>query len=78
MNVQIFLLFISALTYVVTCICVFSEDDKHYNFVHYFIIVLGVSTLGTSILLWLLYKKLIKQCIGKDKHDVQGIFCSNT
>ena len=54
--------------------CVLSEDDKHYNFVKYSIIVLGVSTLGTSILLWLLYKKLIKQCSGKDKYVEEGIF----
>ena len=37
---------------------------------HYSIIVLGVSTLGMSVLLWWLYK----YCSGKDKDDVEGIY----
>ena len=46
----------------------FSED----KLTHYSIIVLGVSTLGTSVLLWWLYKELAKQFSGKDKYDLEG------
>ena len=37
---------------------------------HYSIIVLGVSTLGMSVLLWWMYK----YCSGKDKDDVEGTY----
>ena len=36
----------------------------------YCIIVLGVSTLGTSVLLWWLYKYFS----GKDKYNVEGMY----
>ena len=52
----------------------FSEKDEHSKLVHYSIIILKISTLGTSILLWWLYKELAKHCCGKDKYDVQGMY----
>ena len=58
------------LTYVYALL--FSEEDEHSKLVHYSIIILGICTLGTSILLWWLYKELGKYCSGKDKYDVEG------
>ena len=52
-------------TYVCTIFSLEGEDKVS----HYCIIVLGVSTLGMSVLLWWLYK----YCSGKDKNDVQGM-----
>ena len=50
---------------------VFSDDNKYYRIVHASIIVLGVFTCGTSVLLWWLYKSLVV-CSNKDKYDVEG------
>ena len=50
---------------------VFSDDNKYYRIVHASIIVLGVFTCGTSVLLWYLYKNLVV-CGNKDKYDVEG------
>ena len=58
------------LTYVYALL--FSEEDDHSKLVHYSIIILAICTLGTSILLWWLYKELDKYCGGKDKYDVEG------
>ena len=46
---------------------VFSDN----RVVHASIIVLGVFTCGTSVLLWWLYKTLVV-CSNKDKYDVEG------
>ena len=40
---------------------------------HCSVIVLGVSTLGMSVLLW----KLFKYCSDNDKDDVEGTVCMN-
>ena len=48
----------------------FSED----KLTHYSIIILGVCTLGMSVLLWWLYKKLAKHFSGKDKYDLEGTY----
>ena len=50
---------------------IFSDKDKHYRIVHVSIIVLGIFTCGTSVLLWWLYKNLA-EFTGKDKYDVEG------
>ena len=52
-------------TYVYPIFSLAGEDKVS----HYCIIVLGVCTLGMSVLLWWLYK----YCSGKDKNDVQGM-----
>ena len=52
----------------------FSEKDEHSKLVHYSLLILKISTLGTSILLWWLYKELAKHCCGKDKYDIQGMY----
>ena len=59
---------------VCTYILLFSGKDEHSKLVHYSIIILKISTLGTSILLWWLYKELAKCCCGKDKYDEQGMY----
>ena len=61
--------------YVFICIymlhmCVLFSLEGEDKISHYCIIVLGVSTLGTSVLLWWLYKYFS----GKDKYDVEGTF----
>ena len=53
---------------------IFTEEDKHYNIVHYTTIVLAISTCGTSVLLWWLYKALVKCFSGKDKYDIEGTY----
>ena len=51
------------------CIDIFSEENKSYKTVQYSIIVLGVLTCGTSVLLW----RLFKECrSSKEKHNVKG------
>ena len=50
------------------CVSYFSLAGKD-KVSHYCIIVLGVCTLGMSVLLWWLYK----YCSGKDKYDVEGM-----
>ena len=52
--------------YVRTYVHIFSEDDKT---AHYSIIVLGILTCGTSVLLWWLYKAC---CGSKEKYNVEG------
>ena len=42
------------------------EDKMSHNCIN----VLGVSTLGTSVLLWWMYKYFS----GKDKYDVEGTY----
>ena len=44
----------------------FSEEDK---IAHYSLIVLGILTCGTSVLLWWLYKEC---CGSKEKYNVEG------
>ena len=44
----------------------FSEDDKT---AHYSVIVLGILTCGTAVLLWWLYKEC---CGSKEKYVVEG------
>ena len=44
----------------------FSEKDKT---AHYSIIVLGILTCGTSVILWWLYKEF---CGSKEKYKVEG------
>ena len=59
-------------TYVSTyllCVYYFSEEGED-KMSHYSIIVLGISTLGTSVLLWWLYKYFS----GKDKYNVEGMY----
>ena len=53
-------------TYQYTYVHTFTEDDKT---AHYSIIVLGILTCGTSVLLWWLYKAC---CGSKEKYDVEG------
>ena len=46
-------------TYVRSCVCLhFSDDNEYCRIVHVSIIVLGIYTFGTSLLLWWLHKKL--------------------
>ena len=53
----------------VTHVCViFIEGEDKMS--HYCIIVLGVSTLGASVLLWWIYKYFS----GKNKYDVEGTY----
>ena len=66
-------------------LCYFSEKDEHSKLVHYSIIILGICTLGTSILLWWLYKELAKYCSGKDVEGMNVhtyvhifIYCKNS
>ena len=40
----------------------------------YSIIILGVCTLGTSVLLWWLYKELVKHFSGKEKDNIEGTY----
>ena len=40
----------------------------------YSIIILGVCTLGTSVLLWWLYKELANHFSGKDKDNIEGTY----
>ena len=64
------------LTYVSTyllCVYYFSEEGED-RMSHYSIIVLGISTLGTSVLLWWLYKELAKHFSGKEKYDLEGAY----
>ena len=61
------------------CICasLFSDDDKYCRIVHVSIIVLGIYTFGTTLLLWWLYKKLVKCCFSGDvKDDPKGRICT--
>ena len=48
---------------------IFSEEDKSYKTMQYSIIVLGVLTCGTSVLMWLLFKGC---CTSKEKYNVKG------
>ena len=49
----------------------FLDKDKNYEIIMaVFIIVPGIFTCGTSILLWWLYKEL---CSSKDMYDVEGM-----
>ena len=50
---------------------IFSDKDEYYRIVHASIIVLGIFTCSTSVLLWWLYKNLA-ECTGRDKYDVEG------
>ena len=50
--------------------CVLFSLEGEDKMSHYCIIVLGVSTLGTSVLLWWMYKYFS----GKDKYDVEGMY----
>ena len=51
----------------------FSDDDEYCRIVHVSIIVLGIYTFGTSLLLWWLYTKLAKCCFSDDvKDDSKG------
>ena len=50
--------------------CVLFSLEGEDKMSHYCIIVLGVSTLGTSVLLWWLYKYFS----GKDKYNVEGMY----
>ena len=50
-------------------VCTIFSLEGEDKISHYSIIVLGVSTLGMSVLLWWLYK----YCSGKDKYDVEGM-----
>ena len=52
----------------ILCMCTILSLEGEDKISHYSIIVLGVSTLGMSVLLWWLYK----YCSGKDK-DVEGM-----
>ena len=53
------------------------DEDEHFKVVHVSIIVLGICTLGTSILLWWLYKELVKWHSSKDEYDMKSIhLCS--
>ena len=51
-----------------TCVLFLLEGEDKMS--HYCIIVLGVSTLGTSVLLWWMYKYFS----GKDKYNVEGMY----
>ena len=58
--------------YVRTCyIGIFSDEDKSYKTVQYFIILLGVLTCGTSVLLWWMFKECRNN---KEKYNVKGIY----
>ena len=50
------------------CVLFLLEGEDKMS--HYCIIVLGVSTLGTSVLLWWMYKHFS----GKDKYNVEGTY----
>ena len=54
------------------CVLFSLKDEDKIS--HYCIIVLGISTLGTSVLLWWLYKELAKHFSGKDKYDLEGAY----
>ena len=50
--------------------CVLFSLEGEDKMSRYCVIVLGVSTLGTSVLLWWIYKYFS----GKDKYDVEGTY----
>jgi len=52
-------------------VCALSDEDKYGRIVHITIIVLGILTCGTSVLLWWLYSGLTKHCC---KQDSEGIY----
>ena len=54
--------------------CVLFSEEGEDKMSHYSIIVLGISTLGTSVLLWWLYKELAKHFSGKDEYDLEGVY----
>ena len=54
--------------------CVLFSLEGEDKMSHYCIIVLGISTLGTSVLLWWMYKYFS----GKDKYDVEGMYQCST
>ena len=58
----------STIVFEISMYIYFSEKDKT---AHYSIIVLGILTCGTSVLLWWLYKEC---CGSKAKYNVKGMY----
>ena len=77
-------------TYVIVCaqyICMYAcvhacihsymsslDKDECYRITSVSIIVLGILTCGTSVLLWWIYKRLSKCGNSKNKYSLKGIY----
>ena len=59
-----------------TCMHVFFNVDKdeEYRIAHVSIIVLGILTCGTSVLLWYLYKGIGRCGNNKKKYSLKGMY----
>ena len=66
-------------TYTMLCIYILiSDDDEYCKIVHVSIIVLGIYTFGTSLLLWWLYKKFTKCFCANDSEGTYILYMSGT
>ena len=54
-------------------ICLFNKD-REYRIAHTTVIVLGILTCGTSVLLWYLYKGISGCCNNKRKYSLKGTY----
>ena len=54
------------------------DKDEEYRIAHVSIIVLGILTCGTSVLLWYLYKG-IRECYNSNnKYSLKGMYVYNS
>ena len=59
--------------YICMYVCLFNKD-REYRIAHATVIVLGILTCGTSVLLWYLYKGISGCCNSKKKYSLKGTY----
>ena len=51
----------------------FSDNDRQYRIAYVSVVVLGILTCGTSVLLWYLYKGISGWYNSKSKYSLNGM-----